>query len=74
MKKEKKADKRARKGWKSREQILEKRNKPIETTVRYFSPAVLGVPDLVTNPLLKKVLKSAGEDFKFPGNKVRESK
>jgi hypothetical protein len=58
----------------TREQILEKRNKPIETTVRYFSPAVLGVPDLVTNPLLKTVLKNAGKDFKFPGNKVREPK
>jgi hypothetical protein len=56
----------------TREQILEKRNKPIETTVKYFSPAVLGIPDApkpLFNPLLEKVLKNAGDDFKFPGNK-----
>lgn len=58
----------------TREEILAKRNEPVVTTVvKYTSPVAMGHPLSVEvyNPFLSKVLKNAGDDFKFPGNRDR---
>lgn len=41
--------------------------------IQSLGPCVLGhpLPPATFNPLLDKLLKNAGEEFKFPGNRDR---
>lgn len=68
-----KASKRKARGLKSREHILAKRDVPIVQTALYHSPVAMPTVSVENNnPLLGKVLKNAGDDFKFPGNRERK--
>lgn len=46
---------------------LKKQQRPV-------GPVVLGHPLPTFNPLLDKMFKNAGDDFKFPGNTIRDEK